>query len=41
MAVIVALLGLGADWTPYAALGVWAVLGTGYYLAFVRKREAV
>jgi len=41
MALLVALLGLGADWTPYAALAVWAVLGTGYYLAFVRQREAV
>ncbi|MDP3489560.1 MAG: amino acid permease [Phenylobacterium sp.] len=40
MALIVALLGLSADWTPYAALAVWAALGTGYYLAFLRKREA-
>ena len=41
MALVVALLGLGADWTPYAALGVWAILGIGYYLAFIRARGGV
>ena len=31
-AVIVVALGLQTDWKPYAALGVWLVIGVAYYL---------
>ncbi len=36
-ALIVAVLGFQADWMPYAALGVWALIGIAYYAVQGRK----
>ncbi|HEY9234821.1 MULTISPECIES: APC family permease [Phenylobacterium] len=36
-ALVVAVLGFTADWTPYAALAVWAAIGIAYY-AFAPKK---
>ena len=36
-ALVIAVLGFQADWMPYAALGVWALIGIAYYMATHRK----
>jgi APA family basic amino acid/polyamine antiporter len=36
-ALVVAALGFQADWKPYAALGVWALIGIAYYAVQGRK----
>lgn len=40
VAVLIIFLGFRTDWRPYAALGVWAVLGIVYYLVRGRVPEA-
>jgi APA family basic amino acid/polyamine antiporter len=35
---VVAVLGFSADWTPYAALSVWAAIGIAYYAVSSRRR---
>jgi APA family basic amino acid/polyamine antiporter len=37
---VVAVLGFSADWTPYAALAVWAAIGIAYYAVSGRQRAA-
>ena len=37
---VVAVLGFSADWTPYAALAVWATIGIAYYAVSGRQRAA-
>ena len=37
---VVAVLGFSADWTPYAALAVWAAIGVAYYAVSGRQRAA-
>lgn len=34
---VIAVLGFQADWKPYAALGVWGLIGIAYYMATHRK----
>jgi basic amino acid/polyamine antiporter, APA family len=36
-ALVVAVLGFQADWMPYAALSVWALIGIAYYAVSARK----
>ena len=36
-ALVIAVLGFQADWMPYAALGVWAMIGIAYYVVTHRK----
>jgi APA family basic amino acid/polyamine antiporter len=36
-ALVIAVLGFQADWMPYAALGVWAMIGITYYVFTHRK----
>lgn len=36
LGIAIILLGLTADWRPYAALGVWALIGVAYYLLAIR-----
>lgn len=39
-ALVVAVLGFQADWTPYAALSVWAAIGIAYYAVAPKKALA-
>ena len=38
-ALVIAVLGFQADWMPYAALGVWAMIGITYYI-FTHRQTA-
>ncbi|ASG24295.1 APC family permease [Nitrospirillum viridazoti] len=39
-AIVIAALGFGTDWRPYALLAIWLALGLGYYAQTRRQRPA-